>query len=245
MILHLEELSLNAWPALETILYRGCLLRFSNGYTKRANSANALYVKDEDLEAVIAYSEKMYKEKGLPTIFKIIDIDSYKKLDLLLETFGYEKVDPTYVMRVDLKKINAVGDHEITLDEGFSDEWFESFSRCGKLAESYKMTARGILERIGMKTIVASLSASGRMVACGFGAIEDDHIGFFDIVVDESHRGRGFGKRIMNGIISAAKTKRVGEGYLQVMASNIIAQKLYDSLGFEKVYTYWCRRKDT
>ncbi|MFA5851525.1 MAG: GNAT family N-acetyltransferase [Spirochaetales bacterium] len=244
MILHLEELALNAWPALETIIYRGCLLRFSNGYTKRANSANALYVNDKDLEAVIAYSEKAYKEKGLPVIFKIIDIDSYRRLDLLLETFGYEKVDTTYVMTVDFKKIDNVSDHEITLDEGFSDEWFETFSRCSKLNASYETTARGVLERIELETIVASLSESGRMVACGFGAIEDDHIGFFDIVVDESQRGKGFGKKIMNGIIGAAKEKCVGKGYLQVIASNIVAQKLYEGLGFKMAYAYWCRRKN-
>lgn len=243
MILRLEELSLNAWPALETILYRGCLLRFSNGYTKRANSANALYVKDEDLENIIAYSEKKYKDKYLPTIFKIIDVDSYRRLDLLLESFDYEKVDSTYVMTVDLNKIDIADDHEIILDERFSDEWFEAFRRCSKLAEPYEATARGILARIGMKTIVASISEGGRTVACGFGAMEDDYIGFFDIVVDESHRGRGFGRRIMNGIIDAAKAKRLGKGYLQVLASNTVALELYESLGFKKAYTYWCRRK--
>lgn len=245
MVSHLEELSLNAWPALETIIYRGCLLRFSNGYTKRANSANALYVKDEDIENLIAYSENAYKERRLPTVFKIIDIDSYRRLDLMLETFGYEKIDTTHVMTVDFNKIDTMGDHEITLDERFSDEWLTAFSRCSRLAESYEATAREILGRIGIETIVASLSESGRIVACGFGAVEDNHIGFFDIVVDESHRGRGFGKRIMNGIIEAAKAKRLGTGYLQVLASNSVAKKLYEGLGFRRAYTYWCRRKES
>lgn len=241
----MEELSLNAWPALETMIYRGCLLRFSNGYTKRANSANALYVKEEDFESVIAYSEKIYREKGLPAVFKIIDINRYRKLDLLLETFGYEKVDKTYVMTVDLKNVDAAGDQEIRLDKGFPDEWFEAFIRCSKIHASYETTARGILEKIGVETIVASLSENGRIIACGFGAIEDNHIGFFDIVVDESYRGKGFGKRIMKGIISAARAKCIKNGYLQVITSNVVAQKLYEGLGFEKAYAYWCRRKNT
>ena len=226
------------------MIYKGCLLRFSNGYTKRANSANALYVKKEDFESVIAYSENIYKEKGLPAIFKIIDIDRYRKLDMLLDAFGYEKIDKTYVMTVNIDTVNDSCDDEIKLDKRFSDAWFESFIRCNKIKASYEMTARRLLERVGIETIVASLSGNGRIIACGFGAIEDSHIGFFDIVVDEAYRGKGFGKRIMNGIISAAKAKNIGNGYLQVIESNVAARKLYESLGFEKAYAYWCRRKE-
>ena len=34
----IEELTLNAWPPLQTQLYDGWLLGFSGGYTRRANS---------------------------------------------------------------------------------------------------------------------------------------------------------------------------------------------------------------
>jgi len=38
----LEERAFNAWPALQTVLVDGWAFRWANGYTKRANSANAL-----------------------------------------------------------------------------------------------------------------------------------------------------------------------------------------------------------
>ena len=42
MIRTLEELSMNALPALQTMLYGGWVLRFANGYTRRANSINPI-----------------------------------------------------------------------------------------------------------------------------------------------------------------------------------------------------------
>ena len=38
----LEERAFNAWPAHQTVFHRGWVLRLSGGYTKRANSVNAL-----------------------------------------------------------------------------------------------------------------------------------------------------------------------------------------------------------
>ena len=43
LIRYLEELSLNALPSLENIFLDGWVVRFANGYTKRANSVNPLY----------------------------------------------------------------------------------------------------------------------------------------------------------------------------------------------------------
>ena len=38
----LEEIQFNAWPAFQTLIYEGWIVRLTNGYTKRANSVNIL-----------------------------------------------------------------------------------------------------------------------------------------------------------------------------------------------------------
>ncbi len=56
----IEELTLNAWPALQTVLYDGWLLRFADGYTRRANSVNPIYPSAVPLADKIAACERAY-----------------------------------------------------------------------------------------------------------------------------------------------------------------------------------------
>ena len=61
MIRFIEELSMSAWPALQTHLYDGWVLRTSNGYTKRANSINLLYESKVDLNLKLQYCKEFYE----------------------------------------------------------------------------------------------------------------------------------------------------------------------------------------
>ncbi len=69
--LALEELSMNAWPALKTHLYDGWVLRFANGYTKRANSVHPIYSSTLPVGEKITFCEGLYGREGLPTVFKL------------------------------------------------------------------------------------------------------------------------------------------------------------------------------
>src|SRR6059058_4117680 len=66
-----EETCLNAWPALREVLLDGWVLRFSEGLTRRTNSANPLRpVSHADLQAC----EMLYRRLGLPTIFRVLSL---------------------------------------------------------------------------------------------------------------------------------------------------------------------------
>lgn len=67
----LEELAMNAWPALQTLFYDGWVLRFANGYTKRANSVHPLYPATGDAVHNVAVCADMYRARGLPVVFKM------------------------------------------------------------------------------------------------------------------------------------------------------------------------------
>ena len=80
----IEEAALNAWPALQQILFDGWILRFSKGYTKRANSVNPLYASRLDVGEKVDACEKLYAEKGLRPVFRLTPFSSPPDLDQVL-----------------------------------------------------------------------------------------------------------------------------------------------------------------
>ena len=83
----------------------------------------------------------------------------------------------------------------------------------------------------------------GAAVACGLCTVERGYAGLFNIVVDERHRGKGYGMQICASLLAAAKRAGARKAYLQVMQDNGVAINLYNKLGFNTQYSYWYRVK--
>ena len=69
-----EEICLNGHVALNTLLYDGWLLKFSEGYTGRANSVSVFYPSSMPFTDKVPFCEQMYKQQGLPCQFKLTDL---------------------------------------------------------------------------------------------------------------------------------------------------------------------------
>ena len=66
MVRHIKELAVNAWPSLQTLL-DGWVLRFANGYTRRANSVNLLYPSEQAGRFHVAVGDATVHEYGTNT----------------------------------------------------------------------------------------------------------------------------------------------------------------------------------
>src|SRR5689334_16601301 len=126
----LEELSLNAWPAPQTVYDDGWVLRFGEGYTRRANSVNPLYTPHSDLDEHIRRCEHWYRARKQDVVFKMTPLALPKELDKVLTRQGYKEEAVTSVQTMDLSQIKAADETQnVVLTHELSDEWLDLF--CG------------------------------------------------------------------------------------------------------------------
>ena len=239
-IRQIEEAGLNAWPATQQMFSDGWVLRFANGYTKRANSANPTYESVLDLDKKIDYCEWIYHQMGLPPIFRLTPL-AQEKLDLILDGRGYQKIDPTRVLTLSLAGWDSPAPEENSIRELPLEQWMGVFSEIsGSLVEKQPAHAQ-ILRNIINPYYAAALEISGKWVACGLGVLERDWFGLFDIVTHPDYRQQGLGTQLVSRMLDWAKSQGARQSYLQVMENNPPALGLYANLGYIDAYGYWYR----
>ena len=242
MIQILEELSLNAWPSLQQILCDGWLLRFANGYTKRANSVNSVYVGTKDVHEKIARCEQVYADRNLDTVFRITPLTYPENLDSILADAGFNKQDVSSVQSMDLVCLYQASS-QVKVWTEFSQEWLDSFAQMNSLSLVKQELLTGILRNITPKKCFAILLHEGQVVSCGLGVLEDQYVGLFEIVTATNQRRLGFGKELISSILNWSQQNGAKKAYLQVVMNNEPALNLYAKLGFQEVYQYFYRIK--
>jgi len=243
MVRIIEEMSLNALPALETMIYDGWVLRFSRGYARRANSIYPLYQSKENINEKISKCEELYKSKGLDVIYKITKAAFPSNLDLLLEEYGYIIDAPTSVQGMNLDNVEEIKNESIICSSTINDEWFHSFCRMDNVSGEKRDVLYNTLENIIPKKFFVSLQRDEKIIGCGLGVLENDFIGLYNIVIDKEYRNKGYGREIVLSLLKLGKENGAKKAYLQVMENNPPALKLYSNVGFKEEYKYWYRVK--
>ncbi|MDR3145890.1 MAG: GNAT family N-acetyltransferase [Treponema sp.] len=238
----IEELSMNAWPSIQTVVYDGWIIRLAKGYTKRANSVNPIYPSKIGLEEKIGYCEKLYAKYNLPAMYKLAECDEHRIIDRKLELLRYEIVDAVSVQVCEDIKVLEKNYSGIHIDSDFTEEWIDGFIACNAVKAEYIDTLKTMLKNITGNKIVVYKELDKEIAGCGYGVIENGYVGLFDVVVRENKRGNGYGKEIVQSILSGAGRAGVGRSYLQVVHTNARAKRLYQQIGYREKYTYWYRK---
>ena len=238
----LEELSLNALPCLQQILDDGWILRFANGYTKRANSIAPLYPSLQDAIAKIERCAKIYRSFDLKPIFRLANTSQNQALDRTLEKLGYVKQDS---VSVQVKTINGteIQNNQLfpTIAYELTEEWLDHYVHAVNLPIQHWQTLSTMLEIIPNSTCYAWLKDRPRFCSCGLGVLERDYLGLFFIATALKQRGKGYAQQLIVAMLDWGKHHGATHAYVQVETKNEAGLNLYRKLGFVEAYQYFYR----
>lgn len=233
----LEEIAGNGHVALNVMQYDGWLLRFSKGYTSRANSVSVLYPSRKSIEEKVAYCEACYAKQGQPAIFKVTELDT--ELTEYLLKRGYSVVTPTDVMVLDLEKTDPAADLKDCAFDAEPWEWLPAFYEFENRKDpAIQAIYNEMLSKVLVDAYYCTVMKDGKPVACASTAAEQGYALLQNVVVDPALRGQGIGEKLCRAILAKEKERGTRYAYLQVVQTNTAAMKLYEKLGFSKVYTY-------
>jgi ribosomal protein S18 acetylase RimI-like enzyme len=238
-----EELTLNAHPSLQTQLFDGWVLRFSNGYSYRANSVNMLYASTLDLPAKVLECERRYHAHGLPAVFKLTD-EADPALAQHLTRQGYRAMMPTHVMTAPLTR-DYPAKHTFVAapyaDEAWNDAYFAFSAYDNPL---HVRTARQMMACVKNPAVFGRIILDNQTVACGSAVVERGCAALLNIVTHPQLRGRGYGKAVCQALLNRARQAGAHTAYLQVMQDNQAAIGLYRQLGYTPIYDYYYLSKE-
>lgn len=233
----LEECGFNAWPARHTVFCSGWAFRLSGGYTKRANSANALAPAGA-FSDVQAAAEALYARHGLPAIFRLTPL-APDETDGTLEAAGYRFVDPSIVMTAPLDDSGPVDG--VAISAVPTPEWCAGFAAASHVAPDVRDVHDGMLASIALPAAFATIAEDGAPLGYGIAVTDRGMTGLFDIVVVDAARGRGLGRKLTTALLHWGRAQGAGSAYLQVQGDNTVARSLYERLGFTEAYRYHYR----
>ncbi|MBN9061695.1 MAG: hypothetical protein BGP06_20910 [Rhizobiales bacterium 65-9] len=231
----IEERTLNAWPAIETLIAGDWMLRFANGYSKRANSASTLApgaaMDDAAIDWLIARSD----DWNVPPTVRLTPLCA-PGLDARLERRGFAAIEPTFGMIAPLDAGAPAADARVRFAPRAEADWMAANAAAygGVKADAAKLAA--ILSRIRPKAAFATLSDEGGPAAWGIAVAERGYVGLQDITVAPARRGGGLGRALVVSLMAWGRDAGAQRAYLHVAATNEPARALYRSLGFVDVY---------
>jgi N-acetylglutamate synthase len=237
----LEMRLVNAWPALETQIVDGWIVRFAKGYSKRANSASPLIVGASLDDAAIDQIVGQFEAHGLRPTFRLTGLEA-ADVDGRLAARGLVEIEPTYGMVALLAELaieaEVAVEPAVTVEPKPKGRWLKDLAAAygGDKADDAKLAE--IVERIRQPAGFATLVIDDKPAAWGMAVVERGFVGLFDIVVAPDLRGLGLGKQIVCALTAWARKAGAQRAYLQVREENDVARDLYRTLGFTDAYRY-------
>ena len=247
-VVAIERMALQAWPGLEIEQVDRWLLRHAAGITRRANSVWPNEASGEvDLETKLARVEEFYHLRNLPARFQICPAAQPTGLDVLLEERGYRAVARTAVQTTTvagmLVRLGEATAMTVEVSAQSTARWWVCYATADDVAAESVAARQAICKAIKLTTAYAMVVHEGQVIAVGSAAAGDGWVGFFNIATLPAFRRMGAARSVMGALGQWGQSVGAKDAYLQVMAGNAGALRLYEQLGFTTGYYYHYREE--
>ncbi len=244
----LDRDALSAWPAQETEHAGPLLLRHTQGFTKRSNSA-CLLAPVMLSKADIASVEAWFASRGRPAIFRIASgvrgtdtpqTRAELALDCMLAARGYTVADPSLVMARSVRDLPLLNTAEAPAFLP-ADAWLGCEQALSGKSDAERTLLGLIISLTQGRAQLAVRQVDNGPVSCGMLVTQGDGFGLFDIRTHAAHRRQGHARAMVLGLLQHARDLGLSTGWLQVLETNTPAVSLYAGLGFTLSHRYHYR----
>jgi ribosomal protein S18 acetylase RimI-like enzyme len=237
----IERAGLQAWPGIEVEHEGSWIRRAANGYTKRANSVQALDPADDGHAAArLEASCRWFAARGLEPIYRVTPLAG-PRVVAALDAAGWVAFDHSQVLAMELPQ--AVPEPQVEAAEPASSAFLAAqqvlqdydaatLSKLRALVEVFAVPAMGFVVRAG----------DGRPLASALMAVADGIVVTGNVVTADGERRRGHASAVLRSGFAWAASEGARIAALNVQAANAGGLALYRSLGFVHLYDYSYRR---
>ncbi|MGP4000923.1 GNAT family N-acetyltransferase [Streptomyces sp. 8N706] len=236
----LDRVAARAWPPVESEPLGEWELRWSGGFTRRANSVLPLGDPGLPLEQALRRVTDWYAERGRPAYMQVstgATTDAQEDLAARLETYGWTLEVSALIRTAPLASLVQSPDdtHGVTLSRGIDDAWLSRYQRSVSPAPEVMQVLHG-----GPSVWFATCpgAGGGPPAAIGRCVVDGRWAGFTAVEVDPARRREGLASAVMAALAGQALDEGASAAYLQVEADNEGARALYDGMGFRTHHSY-------
>ncbi|GAA4549957.1 GNAT family N-acetyltransferase [Amycolatopsis samaneae] len=240
----LDDLMHQGWRALTCAEVDGWLVRRSAGVTTRANSVLPRTPPADPVRA-LREVERLYHDAGLASTFQVGPAARPGDLDDLLAARGYTPLRPTVLQTAEVATVLRrlpPDESAVRIDKSPDAAWLDLWSRTdGRGGAETLAVAREIME--STPALYASVTGGSGVTAIGRLALVGTWGGLYGLAVRPDARRRGQAAAVLRALLAEASGHGVDSVWLQVLADNEPALKLYDRAGFTTAARYHYRTR--
>ena len=227
--LDLERDSESTWVPNETENLGDWVLRFSGNESARANSCRLDGRPQDSVDDSLKKIIDWYISKKAATIVQSPKPGAFD--EALARNNFQEVAHALYMIAPTIKSEN----NDVIMEKELTPKWLEAVMSSDAKAPrlSKELLISGSFVRF------ASIQDSeNKIIATGRVSASSDLAMVTTVWVEESYRGKGLAKKIMNALSNAVYEIGHKQIVLQVLKSNVAAVSLYESLGYEIHHDY-------